>query len=129
MVAVPFPSVDGEFCAKQITIAPDGTAYRVPSGFHEQLRRTVTPDQDRHDPKVALAIAGWVCLQTSGMTDRINVDAPDGYTDAAPIRRFAHAHKAGSVAVARHPSGEVMQSTEPSTFSFDHMTGVDVGRD
>ena len=122
MVAVPFPSVDGEFCAQQIAIAPDGTAYRVPSGFHERLRRTVAPDRDRHDPKVALAVAGWVCLQTSGMTDRINVDAPDNYTDAAPIRRFARAHEAGSVAVARHPSGEVTRSTELSTLSFDRLS-------
>lgn len=57
-MAVPFPSVDGEFCAQQIAIAPDRTAYRVPSGFHERLQRTVAPDQDGYDPKVALAVAG-----------------------------------------------------------------------
>jgi hypothetical protein len=118
-VPVPFPPVDGEFRARQIAIAPDGTAYRVPSGFHERLRQAVDPDRERRDPKVALTLAGWVCLQTSGMTDRINVDAPDELTDATPIRRFARAHDAGSVAIARHPSGEVIRSTNPKTFRFE----------
>jgi len=79
----------------------------------ERLRRVVAPDREERDPKVALALSGWICLQTSGMTDRINVDAPDALTDAAPIRRFARAHNAGSVAVARHPSGEVCRSATP----------------
>jgi len=118
-VTVPFPRVEGEIRAHQIAVAPDGTAYVVPSGFHERLRQAVAPDREERDPKVALALAGWLCLQTSGMTDRINVDAPDGLTDAAPIRRFARAHDAGSVAIARHPSGEVCRSTHPTTFSFD----------
>jgi len=112
-VTVPFPEADDEFRAQQITIAPDGTAYVVPSGMHERLRRVVAPDREERDPKVALALSGWICLQTSGMTDRINVDAPDALTDAAPIRRFARAHNAGSVAVARHPSGEVCRSATP----------------
>lgn len=124
-MTVPFPSVDGELCAQQVAIAPDETAYRVPSGFHERLRRTVAPDQEEHAPKVALALAGWVCLQTSGMTDRINVDAPDNYTDVDPIRRFARAHEAGSVAVAQHPSGKVTRSTEPSTFSFTDLSEIE----
>jgi len=117
-VTVPFPEIEGEFRAQQIAIAPDGTAYRVPSGFHERLRQAVAPGEGR-DPKAALALAGWVCLQTSGMTDRINVDAPDSLTDAVPIRRFARAHDAGSVAIARHPSGEVCQSNSPAVFTFD----------
>ncbi|MFW6320748.1 MAG: hypothetical protein ACOC0Z_02765 [Halohasta sp.] len=117
-MAVPFPEAEG-FRARQIAIAPDGTAYRVPSGFHERLRQAVAPDSEERDPKVALALAGWVCLQTGGMTDRINADIPDDWTDAGPIRRFARAHDAGSVAVARHPSGEVIRSTEPWMFTFD----------
>ena len=127
-MAVPFPPADEAFGARQIAIAPDGAAYRVPSGFHERLRQAVDPDSKGRDPKVDLALAGWVCLQTSGMTDRVNVDAPDDWTDAAPIRRFARAHDAGSVAVARHPSGEVTRSTEPSTFAFDGPTGRDESR-
>jgi len=69
-------------------------------------------------------LAGWVCLQTSGMADRVNIDAPDNYTDADLIRRFALAHEAGSIAVAQHPSGEVTQSTEPSAFSFDDLSEI-----
>jgi len=53
------------------------------------------------------------------MTDRINVDAPEDWVDAEPIRRFARAHEAGSVAVAVHPSGEVVRSTEPERFEFE----------
>jgi len=124
-MTIPFPPVDGEFRARQIAIAPDGVAYRVPSGFHERLRQAVAPEREGRDPKVALALSGWVCLQTGGMTDRINVDAPDTLTDATPIRRFACAHDAGSVAVARHPSGEVTRSTEPSTFAFDGPAGAE----
>ena len=127
-MTVPFPSVDGEMTAQQVAVAPDGTAYVVPSGMHERLRRSVAPGRTDRDPKVALALAGWLCLQTSGMTDRINVDAPDDWTDAAPIRRFARAHDAGSVAVARHPSGEVTRSTEPRTFAFDGPAGTEVDR-
>jgi len=56
--------------------------------MHERLRQAaVASDREERDPKVALALSGWICLQTSGMTDRINVDAPDALTDAAPIRR------------------------------------------
>lgn len=127
-MSVPFPPADGAFSARQIAIAPDGTAYVVPSGMHERLCRAVGVDWQERGPKVALALAGWVCLQTSGLTDRINADARDDYTDAAPIRRFARAHDAGSVAVARHPSGEVTRSTEPSTFAFDGPAGTEVDR-
>ena len=127
-MAVPFPPATPEFSAQQITIAPDGTAYVVPSGMHERLCRAVGVDWRKRGPKVALALAGWVCLQTSGMTDRINADAPDDWTDAAPIKRFARAHDAGSVAVARHPSGEVTRSTEPLDFAFDGPAGAEVDR-
>ena len=123
-MSVPFPRAGDEFRAQQIAIAPDGTAYVVPTGMHERLCRAVGVDWRKRGPKVALALAGWVCLQTSGMTDRINADAPDDYTDAAPIRRFARAHDAGSVAVARHPSGEVTRSTDPMNFSFDGAAGM-----
>jgi len=115
---IPFPPVEGELRAQQVAVAPDGTTYVVPSGMHERLRRAVAPETTDGDPKVTLALAGWLCLQTDGMTDRVNVDAPEDWTDAEPIRRFARAHGAGSVAVALHPSGEVRRSTEPAQFSF-----------
>lgn len=121
-MSVPFPTVDAVaagFGADQVSIAPDGTAYVVPSGMHERLHRIVAPEHADRGAKVALALAGWVSLQADGMTDRVNVDAPDAFVDAAPIRRFARAHDAGSVAVARHPSGDVVTSTVPSTFAFD----------
>jgi len=115
---IPFPPVEGKLRAQQVAVAPDGTTYVVPSGMHERLSEAVAPSQEG-DPKVALALAGWVCLQTDGMTDRINVDAPDDYTDGTQIRRFARAHDAGSVAVALHPSGEVVRSEEPERFEFE----------
>ena len=121
-MSVPFPPAES-FSARQIAIAPDGAAYRVPSGMHERLRQAVAPTRDQREPKVALAVSGWLCLQTSGMTDRVNADAPDSCTDARPIRRFARAHDAGSVAVARHPSGEVTRSTDPLSFEFDGPAG------
>ena len=116
---VPFPPAESNLDARQVAVAPDGTAYVVPSGMHERLRSVVAPERDDRDPKVALALSGWVCLQADGMTDRINVDAPDAFVDETPIRRFARAHDAGSVAVARHPSGEVCRSNDPTAFTFD----------
>ena len=114
----PFPPVEGELRARQVAVAPDGTTYVVPSGMHERLREAAATQRTDGDPKVALATAGWLCLQTDGMTDRINVDAPDDCVDAEPIRAFARAHDAGSVAVALHPSGEVQRSTAPTNFEF-----------
>jgi hypothetical protein len=118
-VNLPFPEAGESLRAQQVSVAPDGTMYAVPSGMHNRLRRAVAPERTDRDPKVALALAGWVSLQTSGMTDRVNVDAPDAFADPTPIRRFARAHDAGSVAVAQHPSGEVLRSTEPVTFAFE----------
>ena len=116
---IPFPPVEGELRARQVAVAPDGTTYVVPSGMHERLRESAAPERTDSDPKVALALAGWLCLQTDGMTDRVNVDAPEDWPDGGPVRRFARAHDAGSVAVALHPSGEVRRSTEPTAFTFD----------
>jgi len=116
---IPFPPVEGELRAQQVAIAPDGTMYVVPSGMHERLRQAAAPERTDSDPKVALALAGWLCLQSDGMTDRINVDAPQDWTDGEPVRRFARAHDAGSVAVALHPSGEVLRSTAPERFEFE----------
>jgi hypothetical protein len=124
-MSIPFPPVEGQLRAQQVAVAPDGTAYVVPSGMHERLQRAVSIEDTARDPKVALALSGWLCLQTDGMTDRINADAPDGYTDAAPVRRFARAHDAGSVAVAFHPSGAVRRSSDPATFAFTGPTTTD----
>jgi len=115
---IPFPPVEGELRARQVAVAPDGTTYVVPSGMHERLCEAVVPERSDGDPKVALALAGWLCLQTNGMTDRVNADAPEDWTDGEPVRRFARAHDAGSVAVALHPGGEVVRSTDPSVFEF-----------
>jgi hypothetical protein len=115
---LPFPEVaDGEIRAPQVARDPEGTLYVVPSGMHERLRQAALTEPGRvRDPKVDLAQAGWVLLQTDGMTDRVNVDAPDGFEGAALIRRFARAHDAGSLAVAYHPSGRVDRSSTPHAF-------------
>lgn len=116
---VPFPEITGPPTAQHIVVAPDRTMFVVPSGSHDRLRTVVVPEPRTEDPSVDLALAGWTCLQSDGMTDRVNVDAPDEFTDARIVRQFARAHDAGSVAVARHPSGAVVRSTRPGSFAFD----------
>ncbi|QRV13821.1 hypothetical protein JMJ58_12750 [Haloterrigena salifodinae] len=115
-VPFPFPRWEGER-ATHLTVAPDDSIYVVPSGAHERLHRIVIGDRDvteRFDglrgTKVELALTGWVQLQSDRLTDRVNVDAPDGFDDAALLERFARLHDAGSVAVARYPSGTVVAS-------------------
>jgi len=65
-VTVPFPEADDEFRAQQITIAPDGTAYVVPSGMHERLEGWLLPTVRSGTPKVTLALSGWICLRQAG---------------------------------------------------------------
>jgi hypothetical protein len=117
--SIPFPELTGRPTAQHITVAPDGTMFVVPSGSHDRLRTVVVSESRAMEPSVDLALAGWTCLQSDGLTDRVNVDAPDEFTDAQIVRQFARAHDAGSVAVARHPSGEVVRSTDPELFAFD----------
>lgn len=45
----------------------------------------VAPELDERDPEVVLALSGAVCLQADGLTDRINVDATDSFTNETPI--------------------------------------------
>lgn len=111
--AIPFPDWGGEH-AQHLTVAPGGSVHVVPSGAHERLHRIVIGDRDvagrfegPSGTKVELALAGWVQLQSDTLTDRINVDAPDGFDDTDLVRRFARLHDAGSVAAALYPSGEV----------------------
>ncbi|WP_459193080.1 hypothetical protein [Halosimplex sp. J119] len=120
-MTVPFPELSpGRIRAGNVSVAPDGTAYVVPSGMHERLRDAVVTDTGERsgDPKVDLALAGWASLQSDGMTDRVNVDAPDGFANETIVRRFARSHDAGSVAVAYHPSGEVSRWTEPAAVTL-----------
>ncbi|NUB89448.1 hypothetical protein HTZ84_20870 [Haloterrigena sp. SYSU A558-1] len=116
-VPFPFPRWEGDR-ATHLTVAPDDGIYVVPSGAHERLHRIVIGDRDvteRFDglrgTKVELALTGWVQLQSDRLTDRVNVDAPDGFDDAALLERFARMHDAGSIAIARYPSGTVVTST------------------
>ncbi|MFC7072884.1 hypothetical protein ACFQJ7_13585 [Halovenus rubra] len=105
---VPFPELTaGRITAAQVSVAPDGTRYVVPSGMHERLRDVVVTDADEQglDPKTDLAVAGWTSLAVDGMTDRVYVDAPDGFDNVAIVKRFARSHDAGSIVVAFHPSG------------------------
>jgi len=127
-VTVPFPELSpGRIRVGNVSVAPDGTAYVVPSGMHERLREAVLSDTDEPvggadepagDPKVVLALAGWASLQSDGMTDRVNVDAPDDFANETVVKRFARSHDAGSVAVALHPSGEVCRWTDPAAVTL-----------
>lgn len=117
---VPFPELGpGPITAPQVSVAPDGTPYVVQSGAHERLRDGLVPERERGlDPKTDLAIAGWASLAADGMTDRVHVDAPDGFEDAALVRRFARSHDAGSVVIAFHPSGETARWDDPGAVSL-----------
>lgn len=114
---IPFPEWDGED-AQHLTVAPDETVYRVPSGAHERLHSIVVGSRNLanqfeglHGTKVELALAGWVQLQSDRLTDRINIDAPDGFENTTLVRQFAQMHDAGSVAVALYPSNSVRTGT------------------
>jgi len=117
---VPFPELDsGPITAPQVSVAPDGTPYAVPSGAHERLRDSLVPDSEQGlDPKTDLAVAGWASLAADGMTDRVHVDAPDGFGNGSLVRRFARSHDAGSVVIAFHPSGETTRWNSPGAVTL-----------
>lgn len=123
---VPFPEWDGD-PARHLTVAPDGTVYALSSGAHERLHTVVIGDQDPtdklgvddlHGTKVDLALAGWVQLQSDQHTNRINIDAPDGYDDDALVRRFARLHDAGMLRTVFYPSTDELTSTDPQQIAF-----------
>ena len=125
--ALPFPEWTGQW-TRHVAVSPDGVPYAIPSGAHERLHARVVGDADvgaRADGsppsgiKVELALAGWVQLQSDGLTDRINVDAPDGFADAAVLRRFASMHEAGVAWLAFYPSGDTLKLTDPRRATLD----------
>jgi hypothetical protein len=120
-VNIPFPEVpSGQIKAANVSIAPDGMKYVVPSGMHERLCQAVVPDASGQtlDPKTELALAGWVSLHTDGMTGRVYIDAPDEFDGTAIVKRFARSHDAESIVMARYPSGEMNRWDAPGTVSF-----------
>lgn len=123
---IPFPEWDG-VPTRHLTVAPDGTVYALSSGAHERLHNIVIGDRtpaaqlgvdDLHGTKVDLALAGWVQLQSDQHTDRLNIDAPNGYDDDALIRRFAHLHNAGSLRMVFYPSADELTSADPQHITF-----------
>lgn len=123
---IPFPEWDGD-SVRHLTVAPDDTVYALPSGTHERLHALVLDEwdptvrldrDDLHGTKVELALVGWVQLQSDQHTDRVNLDAPDGYDDAALVRRFARLHNAGSLRAVFYPSTDEIQSGDPQQLSF-----------
>lgn len=125
-IPLPFSEWDGD-PVRHLTVAPDGTAYALPSGAHERLHTLVLDEwdptarlerDDLHGTKVELALVGWVQLQSDQHTDRVNLDAPDGYDDAALVRQFARLHDAGSLRAVFYPSGDERKSTEPQHLSI-----------
>lgn len=119
-MTVPFPQVPpGQIEAANVSIAPDGTKYVVPSGMHERLCRAVVSNADERtrDPKTELALAGWVSLHTDGLIRHVYIDAPDDFTETAIVKRFARSHDAQSIVMARHPSGDVARWQSPSAVS------------
>lgn len=120
-MTTPFPEVSsGQIEAANVSVAPDGTQYVVPSGMHERLRQAVVPNpgEQSRDPKVDLAVAGWASLHTDGMTGRVYVDAPDDFAKADIVKRFARSHDAGSIMIAHHPSGDVRRWSRPAAVSL-----------
>lgn len=124
--AIPFPEWNGEY-VQHLTVGPDGIVYVVPSGAHERLHWILIGDQDiagqfenprLRGTKVELALAGWVQFQSDELTDRVNVDAPDGFQDESTVRRFARLHDAGSIAIAFYPSLDVQTSNTPEQLAL-----------
>ena len=124
--SIPFPEWDGAL-ARHLTVAPDGTVYALPSGAHERLHKIVIGEQNPavqlgveslHGTKIDLALAGWVQLQSDQHTDRLNIDAPDGYDDDALIRRFARLHDAGSLHLVFYPSTDELTSVDPQHITY-----------
>lgn len=123
---IPFNKWDGEY-AHHLTVAPDRSVYVVPSGAHERLHQMVVSNRDvieRFDEpglrgtKVELALTGWVQLQSDQLTDRLNIDAPDGFNDQEIVRQFAQLHDAGSVTIAFYPSLDVITSHRPEELTL-----------
>lgn len=124
--ALPFREWDGD-PVRNLTVAPDGTVYALPSGAHERLHEIVIGDRDPaarlgsddpHGTKIELALAGWVQLRSDQHTDRITIDAPDGYDDAALVRRFARLHNAGTLRAVFYPSADELGSSDPQHISL-----------
>jgi len=118
---VPFPEWTGQW-TRHVTVSPDGEVYAIPSGTHERLHALVVGDADMvaraegappRGTKVELALAGWVQLQSDGMTDRVYGDAPDGFSDAAMLRRFAAVHEAGGGRITFYPSRDTLTLEDP----------------
>jgi hypothetical protein len=127
---IPFEEWDGTR-VQHLTVSPEGTVYVVPSGAHERLHRFLVGDCDptarlsddegvAGGMKVDLVLVGWPQLQSDKLTDRINIDAPDGFTDDALVRRFAALHDAGSAYIAFYPSTDIQKSTNPQHVSLSH---------
>jgi hypothetical protein len=123
---VPFSEWNGD-PVRHLTVAPDSTVYALPSGTHERLHVSVLDEwdptvqlerDDLHGTKVELALVGWVQLQSDQHTDRVNLDAPDGYDDAALVRQFARLHDAGSLRAVFYPSTDECRSDAPQQLSF-----------
>lgn len=120
-MTIPFSEVsDGQIEAANVSVAPDGTPFVVPSGMHKRLRDAVVDDSTRgtQDPKTELAKAGWASLHTDGMTGRVYIDAPDNFAYTAIVKRFARSHDAGSIVMMYHPSGEIRRWTSPRAVSL-----------
>jgi hypothetical protein len=122
----PFSEWEGQR-TQHVALSPDGTPFAIPSGAHERLHALVVGDTDavaqaKGSPpkgtKVELALAGWVQLQSDELIDRINVDAPDGFADAAMLREFATLHDAGVAWLAFYPSGDTLKLRDPQRASF-----------
>lgn len=126
--SLPFPEWDGD-PVRHLTVSPDSTVYALPSGTHERLHALVLDEwdptvrldrDDLHGTKVELALVGWVQFQSDQHTDRVNLDAPDGYDDATLVRRFARLHDAGSLRAVFYPSTDDFRSGDPQHLSFSH---------
>jgi putative intracellular protease/amidase len=75
-----------------------------------------------------------VQLQSDQHTDRVNLDAPDGYDDTELVRQFARLHDAGSLRAVFYPSTDEVRSGDPQQLSLsregdrvpiEHPSGVE----
>lgn len=116
---------------ENLAVDPGGTPRLVRGGCHERLHARVVGEADPLEilpeapadlfrgTKVDLALVGWVQIHADGMTDRVHVDAPDGFQEGSIARRFARVHEAGALRLTFYPSLDTQRACPPARLRLD----------
>ncbi len=129
-IAAALPRWTGE-PVDNLTVDPGGTPRLVRGGCHERLHARVVGEADPLEilpeapvelfrgTKVDLALVGWAQIHADGMTDRVHVDAPDGFEEGSIVRRFARVHEAGALRLTFYPSMDTRRAAPPARLRLD----------